>query len=465
MALYSKFKDIFDQKDDADDHEVKKSKSNPCIGCLNLLLDSNDYEKICCEVEENGYDASSFTCALSLPVSLQIREKSMLLYLSHNFCKGQTNNYGFTQFVSLKDAWKWTYAPNIAERLNKKFDSGIDQDFFVEINVNYCDDEKECSCLLKMHPDIFVPRSKHPRKYGGEIYTRKAVDSVFQNTTYEQFQPFYPCPPEIPTNSAQYSQTTCYHNSIYVAGRYNKFSRVLSQTPWVIDGERRVESSVQELICTCLIRESKAQDAKFSASGREDVDVRTLGKGRPFAVELVNPHRVHLTPLELKALQDEINENSEGKIAVRDLQIVSKDELSELKDGEEGKGKRYAALCVALTHPAPGALESLPEKAKDLVLHQKTPIRVLHRRPLAERLRTIFDASAEALPSNSNGDERLYFKLKVRTQAGTYVKEFVHGDFGRTQPNLGSLLGVEVDILALDVEEVELDWPKEVHYG
>jgi tRNA pseudouridine synthase 10 len=32
------------------------------------------------------------------------------------------------------------------------------------------------------------------------------------------------------------------------------------------------------------------------------------------------------------------------------------------------------------------------------------------------------------------------------------VKEFVHGDFGRTKPNIGTLLGLEADILELDVE-------------
>ena len=32
-----------------------------------------------------------------------------------------------------------------------------------------------------------------------------------------------------------------------------------------------------------------------------------------------------------------------------------------------------------------------------------------------------------------------------------YVKEFVHGDFGRTQPNLGTILGADCDIVTLDV--------------
>lgn len=37
------------------------------------------------------------------------------------------------------------------------------------------------------------------------------------------------------------------------------------------------------------------------------------------------------------------------------------------------------------------------------------------------------------------------------SSAGTYIKEFVHGDLGRTVPNVGSLLGAECDILQLDV--------------
>ena len=49
-------------------------------------------------------------------------------------------------------------------------------------------------------------------------------------------------------------------------------------------------------------------------------------------------------------------------------------------------------------------------------------------------------------------DNQKLFLLKLATQAGTYVKEFVHGDFGRTEPNLAQILGCDVDILALDVE-------------
>ena len=47
-----------------------------------------------------------------------------------------------------------------------------------------------------------------------------------------------------------------------------------------------------------------------------------------------------------------------------------------------------------------------------------------------------------------------FFELHVLASAGTYIKEFVHGDLGRTVPNVGQILGTESDILQLDVTNV-----------
>jgi len=41
--------------------------------------------------------------------------------------------------------------------------------------------------------------------------------------------------------------------------------------------------------------------------------------------------------------------------------------------------------------------------------------------------------------------------LYLLASAGTYIKEFVHGDLERTIPNVGILLGTEADIIQLDV--------------
>lgn len=52
--------------------------------------------------------------------------------------------------------------------------------------------------------------------------------------------------------------------------------------------------------------------------------------------------------------------------------------------------------------------------------------------------------------------------LNIVTQAGTYIKELVHGEFGRTVPSISTKIGQWIDIVALDVMAVELDWPTPV---
>lgn len=44
--------------------------------------------------------------------------------------------------------------------------------------------------------------------------------------------------------------------------------------------------------------------------------------------------------------------------------------------------------------------------------------------------------------------------LHVVAQAGTYIKEFVHGDLLRTVPSVGEMLKNEVDIVQLDVKRL-----------
>lgn len=92
----------------------------------------------------------------------------------------------------------------------------------------------------------------------------------------------------------------------------------------------------------------------------------------------------------------------------------------------------------------------------DLKIYQKTPVRVSHRRSLLIRERFIQRMSARVLGPN-------LFLLDMTTSAGTYVKEFVHGDLGRTTPSVGDLLGTRADILQLDVLDVHDGVMEEIH--
>jgi tRNA pseudouridine synthase 10 len=78
---------------------------------------------------------------------------------------------------------------------------------------------------------------------------------------------------------------------------------------------------------------------------------------------------------------------------------------------------------------------------------QRTPQRVAHRRADLDREREVKVLSATRI-----GDLRL--ELRLQCQHGTYVKEFISGDEGRTTPSLASLLGVDARCDVLDVEEI-----------
>ena len=54
----------------------------------------------------------------------------------------------------------------------------------------------------------------------------------------------------------------------------------------------------------------------------------------------------------------------------------------------------------------------------------------------------------------------LLIEVDAATQAGTYIKEFVHSDEGRTQPHLASLLDLSkpASILQLDVNQIHMNF-------
>ena len=150
------------------------------------------------------------------------------------------------------------------------------------------------------------------------------------------------------------------------------------------------------------------------------------------------------------------------------MNSLFRQDLKTLKEGENQKTKNYRALCIYKQKPDTSELIKKLNDLVDFEIIQKTPMRVLHRRPLASRIRIIHSIRARisrpdefknfSKEINNLGDNELLI-IDVKTQAGTYVKEFVHGDFGRTTPSLCNLLQTEVDIIALDVTGINLNWP------
>jgi len=241
--------------------------------------------------------------------------------------------------------------------------------------------------------------------------------------------------------------------SIYIYGRYRKLIRGIPQTRWpcrICKGKgcercegtgRMYRESVDELIKPAVIEAALAEDTTFHGAGREDIDARMLGTGRPFIVEAVRPKK---RTIDLYKLRREIVRQAAGKVEVSELEMVSGDLVEKIK--EAAYEKTYQAL-VKLGSEVPE--EKLKSVLKELVglIDQRTPTRVSHRRADKFRARNVYSADLTEVSGRS-------VRITIRGDSGLYIKELISGDGGRTKPSLAESLGVDAVVEELDVINV-----------
>jgi tRNA pseudouridine synthase 10 len=248
-------------------------------------------------------------------------------------------------------------------------------------------------------------------------------------------------------------------NAVFLYGRYRKFARGLPQTRWfcrVCRGRgcdrcdytgKMYPESVEELICNSLLELFGATDMILHGCGREDIDARMLGSGRPFVLEIKEPHRRFV---ELTAVDAKVNAENRGKIEVTDLRYVQKRLVAALK---AAKAEKTYQVTVSFTEPnavSERALQTAVTALEGAVIEQRTPTRVVHRRADLVRERRVSTARVVSF-------ETARAVLEVTGDAGLYIKELVSGDEGRTSPSLTALLGSPAEAVELDVVEVKLD--------
>jgi tRNA pseudouridine synthase 10 len=248
---------------------------------------------------------------------------------------------------------------------------------------------------------------------------------------------------------------------VFVEGRYRKLSRDLPQTvffcPQCKGHPRRrrgcvrcegfgklTRDSVQELVGWVAGAAFKTRKNKFHGAGREDIDVRMLGEGRPFVLELVQPKCLDV---DLAAVEAEINRRNAGRLEVRGLHWTEKARVRAIK--ETPHAKEYEARVEAQGVPSAEAIERL--LGRRIAVTQNTPARVAHRRADKARERWVEFAAFERIEDGSAPPGTSHWSVRIRTEHGTYVKEVVNGESGATAPSLAELLGVPCRCLDLDV--------------
>jgi len=244
-------------------------------------------------------------------------------------------------------------------------------------------------------------------------------------------------------------------NPLHIAGRYKKLERGIPQSRWFCrnchgkgcercnwTGKMYAES-VEEFIATPTLEMARGEAAILHGAGREDVDARMLGHGRPFVIEVKAPKKRFI---DLKKLERAINENASAKVEVKGLRFADKELVRRLKKGETSQ-KTYNVTIDFDRSVSDKELKKIENSLRGLVVYQQTPQRVLHRRADRVREKYIYEAKVKRLTPNR-------VRLRVRCQGGLYVKELITGDEGRTKPSMAEILGTKATPSELDVLEV-----------
>jgi tRNA pseudouridine synthase 10 len=240
---------------------------------------------------------------------------------------------------------------------------------------------------------------------------------------------------------------TAIPSSLFIFAHYRKLSRLYCQHVWMCgnchgrgckkcEGKGENYPSVEGAVKSAFGPAFGASDVCLHASGREDVDVITEGNGRPCVIEIVHPAKRNAC---ISAVCESIR--SSHPIELIGAKICPPSWVEAICTSHFEK--KYRVWVDGGREVTDGEIAKIAESAPVLLL-QRTPVRVSQRRSDMVRKRRVKKIE---IVSHSGSE----FVLDLTTDAGTYIKEFVHGDGGRTVPSLSSILGSNASCKQLNV--------------
>jgi tRNA pseudouridine synthase 10 len=336
---------------------------------------------------------------------------------------------------------------DLAKKALKELESYEYNSFLVGIELPITVEEREDEFKAKFN----VSYGENMRNEFGRVIGKKIAEHGGKIADYRK--------PEIVVLVNPFAEKISLQiNPLYIAGRYKKLVRGIPQSKWFCSNcqgkgcekcnwtGKMYPESVEELIATPLLDVTSGIKASFHGSGREDIDARMLGKGRPFVIEITKPQKRFL---DLKKVEEVVNTYAKGKVEVLNLQFADKAVVRRLKKAESAQ-KEYRVLIEFENKIATKELRLLEERLTNVMVKQKTPIRVLHRRADLTREKYIYEVKVKKLSPKKA-------EMKIRSQGGLYVKELVTGDEGRTTPSVSEFLENKAKPIKLDVLNVIME--------
>ena len=83
------------------------------------------------------------------------------------------------------------------------------------------------------------------------------------------------------------------------------------------------------------------------------------------------------------------------------------------------------------------------------IINQYTPTRVARRRANMYRDRKIYNIEIKSVGKKVS-------TLEIESQSGTYIKELITGDHGKTKPSISELYGFPCSVKKLDVISIKV---------
>ena len=131
------------------------------------------------------------------------------------------------------------------------------------------------------------------------------------------------------------------------------------------------DEGVQDLIGEPLRIALNAEDTSFHGMGREDIDVRCLGSGRPFVLEIKNPK---IRETDLDKLVSAVNESADGKVEIDSLRWSKRGDVRKVK--ETRSEKTYTIRLKVDDIPDENTVVKSILSLSGVVLEQETPKKI-----------------------------------------------------------------------------------------
>ncbi|XP_024024568.1 putative tRNA pseudouridine synthase Pus10 isoform X2 [Morus notabilis] len=274
-------------------------------------------------VKQEGHQIDGFSLEVSIPPVIQENEQSVCLYMKKKY---ESESWFQRKSLSERDSVKDALKTCMTKSLEKLLDCNSNMSTF-RIRLTYT--QAESSKMVQ----TFVERKqgcKRRKAVTGTDNDLETVDGIkVANFPSDEIAAVIESSLETCQDSGLSDRVSepcqlvfhCCRTHIYFGGRYLKYSRNVSQTRWIIDDERMGDASVEELIGSNILPVCRGDSYKFHAAGREDIDVRMLGSGRPFLVEIQNGRHLPCDE-DVKNIEEKINNLENKLVGVRNLKIM-----------------------------------------------------------------------------------------------------------------------------------------------